>query len=358
MSTTTNKRKSAKSRKSGKKKTSGKKRLIIWAAAGIVALVCVALALPMVLTSAPSSVPVRIPAGATASVVADSVRAALPPAYARRVIFAARLMGADWQKRHGMYLIEAGMSPLRAARVLTAGGQMPVKLTINGFRKPEELARRIAAKMDFSAEDMLKAMKDSALLAEYDLSSRQGLALFVDDTYEVYWSSTPDQLMRKIGSNYRNLWNKERTGKAAALGLTPAESMIICSIVDEETNAAEEKGTVGRLYANRLRIGMPLQADPTVRYAADDFTLRRIGAKQLAIESPYNTYKHRGLPPGPIRTTGRTTVDALLNAPASDYLYMCAKEDFSGRHNFAATYAEHQRNAARYRAELDKRGIK
>lgn len=353
-----NKGKQKRSGVNQRKATQRKRRLIIGAAACVAVIVCAALALPMVMSGAPSSVAVRIPAGATADMVGDSARAALPPAYGRRVLLAARLMGADWQKRHGMYVIEAGMSPLRAARVLTAGAQASVKITINGFRKPEELARRVAAKMDFSAAELLAAMKDSTLLAGYNLSPRQGMALFVDDTYEVYWSYSPEQLIHKIGSNYRNLWNKARTDKAASLGLTPAEAMILCSIVDEETNAADEKGTVGRLYANRLRIGMPLQADPTVRYAADDFTLRRIGAKQLAIESPYNTYKHRGVPPGPIRTTSRATVDALLDAPASDHLYMCAKEDFSGRHNFASTYAEHRRNAARYQAELDRRGIK
>lgn len=334
------------------------KRWIIWSIAAVALLACMGIALPYTLSGAPTTVAVRIPANATAAMAADSVRAALPGVFGRRVLTMAKLMGVDWSKRHGMYTVQAGMSPARAARLLTAGAETPVKLTINGFRKPEELARRIAAKMDFTAADLMEAMTDSAFLADYNLSPRQGMALFVDDTYEVYWSATPKQVLQKIGNNYRKLWDKRRTDKAAALGLTPAQAMIVCSIVDEETNAAEEKGTVGRLYANRLRIGMPLQADPTVRYASGDFTLRRIGAAQLAIESPYNTYKHKGLPPGPIRTTSRATVDALLDSPPSDFIYMCAKEDFSGRHNFASTYADHQRNAARYRAELDRRGIK
>ena len=134
--------------------------------------------------------------------------------------------------------------------------------------------------------------------------------------------------------------------------------MIICSIVDEESNAKSEKGTIGRLYINRLKKGMKLQADPTVRFALNDFTIRRVTRNHLTVDSPYNTYQVEGLPPGPIRTTSVETIDAVLNSQPNDYLYMCAKEDFSGTHNFAADYATHQENARRYQNALNERGIK
>ncbi len=159
--------------------------------------------------------------------------------------------------------------------------------------------------------------------------------------------------------DYRNrFWSKERRSKAASLGLTPSQVATIASIVEEETAKADEKPKVARLYLNRLKKGIKLQADPTVKFATGDFTLRRITGKHLAIESPYNTYKVNGLPPGPIRIPAAATIDAVLNAPKHDYIYMCAKEDFSGYHNFASDYATHMANARRYQAELNRRGIR
>ena len=195
-------------------------------------------------------------------------------------------------------------------------------------------------------------------LSNYDLTPENSLALFLDDTYEVYWSTSAKSVLDKIGENYLRFWTQERRQKASALGRTPAEMSILASITDEESNAAEEKGTIGRLYNNRLQKGMRLQSDPTVRFAVNDFTIRRVKGEHLKINSPYNTYKISGLPPGPIRTTGAKTIDLILNSEPNDYIYMCAKEDFSGRHNFAKDYAEHSANAMRYRKALDARGIK
>ncbi|MDE6683040.1 MAG: endolytic transglycosylase MltG, partial [Muribaculaceae bacterium] len=242
-------------------------------------------------------------------------------------------------------------------RRLTHGAQTPVKITINGFRSLDNLTSRISAKLDFPADSLRKILADPEVMSPYGLTPDQALALFVDDTYELYWTASPEDVVKKIGANYLSLWNDKRRNRATILGLSPAQVMTICSIVDEETNAESEKGTIGRLYINRLNRGMKLQADPTVRFALDDFSIRRVKGEHLKADSPYNTYRYPGLPPGPIRTTGKTTIDLVLDSPANDYIFMCAKEDFSGTHNFASNYAEHQENARKYQKALDARGI-
>lgn len=314
--------------------------------------------LPLLISGASQDAMIRIPANASPSTVRDSLTRYLGQEYASRVMRVAALRSSDFSKRHGAYLIPAGTSPLRAEHKLSQGAQTPLTITINGFRTLPLLAERISRRLDFPTDSLLSALEDPYTMARYGLSPRQALSLFIDDSYELYWSASPKEVIRKIGVNYSKVWNPRRTEKAALLGLSPAEMMTVCSIVDEETNKTDEKGNIGRLYINRLNIGMPLQADPTVKYATGDFSIRRITGEHLKTDSPYNTYIHRGLPPGPIRTTSTATIDAVLDSRPTDYLYMCAKEDFSGYHNFASTFKEHSANARRYRQALDKRGIK
>lgn len=329
--------------------------------AAFTALVCVMVAIVayMVLFSgsAPSSALVRIPAGASDAQVRDSLSRYLSDGYARKVMRLAQLRGADFSARHGAYLVEAGESPFSAMRRLTGGAQYPLTITINGFRLLPVLEEKVANRFDFSEEELASTLSDASILEPYGLTPDQAMALFINDSYEFYWNASPRDVVKKIGEHYLDVWNKERRDKAEALGLSPADVMTLASIVDEETNAVSEKGTVGRLYINRLRTGMPLQADPTVRYAVGDFNIKRITNKDKTIDSPYNTYRRKGLPPGPIRTTSVETIDAILDSAPNDYLYMCAKEDFSGRHNFASNYRDHQINARRYQRELDRRGI-
>lgn len=300
---------------------------------------------------------IRIPRHATSAQVSDSIAGYLGEEYAGKVMRLARLRGTDFSSRHGAYLIEAGASPLTAMRRITGGAQHPVTLTIKGFRLLPTLEHKVAAKFEFSPDSIASLLANPQTLESFGLSPGQALALFINDSYDFYWSASPEDIVRKIGAHYTEVWNESRRGKAAALGLSPADVMTIASIVDEETNALEEKGAIGRLYINRLNQNMPLQADPTVRYALGDFSIRRVTGKHLQVDSPYNTYRYKGLPPGPIRTTSVETIDAILNSSHHNYLYMCAKEDFSGRHNFARTYAEHQANARRYQQALDRRGI-
>lgn len=328
----------------------------LWLLAAVVILGCVSM-LPMMVSGADRDAVIRIPADATEKNLADSLTRYLGEAYSDKVMKLVRMRKINIKERHGAYMIPKGTSPFRAMRKLGRGAQQPVRLTINGFRSLDTMAERIAARLDSNKEELLKAFTDEKNLAPYGLTSAQAPALFLDDTYEVYWTATPEELMKKIGENYLNVWNDERRKKAEALGLSPADVATIASITDEETTKKDEKGRIGRLYINRLNKGMRLQADPTVRFAAGDFTIRRVRKEHLNVESPYNTYRHAGLPPGPIRTTGVETIDLILDSKPSDDLYMCAREDFSGYHNFASEYGEHMQNALRYQHALDTRGI-
>lgn len=332
-------------------------RFLLWGTFIILIIGFVAFA-PMVFSGAKKTAAIIIPKNASEKNVADSLTKYFGQSYSDHTMHLLNLRKVDFKKRYGRYEIAEGTSPFNAMRKLGSGGQSPVTLTINGFRSLPMLVQRVSAKLNFEPKDLMDTLNDSTLMAKYGLTTEQAMSLFIDDSYEVYWTSTPQQLIEKIGNAYNTLWNTSRRKRAANLGLTPAEVITICSIVDEETNSIEEKGAVGRLYLNRLAAGMKLQADPTVRYALHDFTIRRVMEKHLNIDSPYNTYKYDGLPPGPIRTTSKATIDALLDSSPSNYLYMCAKEDFSGQHNFAATYEEHVANALRYQNALDRKGIK
>lgn len=337
-----------------------KKRTGLWTAlaiAGAVVIICVVLALPVIAGGAGRSALIRVPAGATEQQLNDSLSKYFGDDYARHTMRVIKGMNRDVSSRHGAYLIEEEMSPLQTARRIMRGAQTPVRLTINGFRLLPTLAERIGRKMDFTADSLVSALQSADNLVRYGVTPEQAIGIFIDDSYDVWWSDSPQQVIDKIGAHYLDVWNATRRQQAQKLGLTPAEVMTICSIVDEETNKADEKGAVGRLYINRLRKGMRLQADPTVRYALGDFTIKRVGGAMLNNPSPYNTYRVAGLPPGPIRTTGTATIDAVLNSAPHDYLYMCARSDFSGYHDFAEGYDEHLANARRYQAALNRLGI-
>lgn len=312
---------------------------------------------PLVMRKTEHTVIFRIPKNATEAMVRDSLEKYYGSTTASCVLKITNLRKIDFSRRYGMYEIPEGSNAIAIARKIGAGGQKPVRITVNGFRDIDLLVEKISLKLDFPADSLKKALNDPNILKPYGLTPEKALALFVDDSYEVYWTASPRDVIRKVGDNYTSLWNDARKEKASRLGLTPADAMTIASIADEETNNSSEKGEVARLYLNRLKKGMKLQSDPTIRFALNDFTIRRVKGEHLKVNSPYNTYLNSGLPPGPIRTTSKNTVDALLNSEPHNYLFMCAKEDFSGTHNFAETFAEHQRNATRYQKALNERGI-
>ncbi len=257
---------------------------------------------------------------------------------------------------HGAYKIRAGESAIDIGRRIKQGAQTPVTITFNNIRTIEQLAERISLNMTFDEKDFFKAC--DSILSDDGLSKHTYISAFLPDSYEFYWTVSADNLVRRLYEYQKRFWNKERLSKAKSLGITPLQATIIASIAEEETNRSDERGIVARLYLNRLERGMLLQADPTIKFALGDFSLKRILNKHLAVDSRYNTYMYAGLPPGPIRMPEGRTIDALLNSKPHPYLYMCAKEDFSGKHNFAIDLATHQRNATRYQAALNRRKIK
>lgn len=262
--------------------------------------------------------------------------------------------------RPGRYDIGSGTSTLSVFRNLRNGNQAPVKLTIPPLHTVDQLARHLGKKLMCDSAEYAKALKDSTLLAKYGLKRETAICLFMQNTYEVYWTSNGEKLLDRMYKEYQNYWNKSRLAKLDEItkGFTREQAITLASIIERETNNKAEKPTIAGLYINRLHKGMKLQACPTVIFAVGDFTMRRVLNRHLETDSPYNTYKYEGLPPGPIYIPSPESLDAVLNYDHTDYLFMCAKEDFSGTHNFASTGAEHEQNAQRYQKALNERGLK
>ena len=272
--------------------------------------------------------------------------------------FMAQKMKYPSTMKTGKYEIRSGMSYLEVIRMLRNGQQTPIKLTFNNIRLKKDLAERIGQQMMFSPEDLLDLLNDLEVAASYDLDTATIVTLFIPNTYEAYWNMSASKFLERMKKEHDRFWNRERLAKAQSLHLSPTEVSILASIVEEETAARQEYPIIAGLYLNRLKKGMLLQADPTVKFAAGNVTLQRILYSHTRIDSPYNTYIYAGLPPGPIRIPSIPVIDAVLNHSEHNYLYMCAKEDFSGTHNFAVTLSEHNRNAERYHAALRRLGIR
>lgn len=270
----------------------------------------------------------------------------------------ARHSGYAENIRTGRYAITPGEGALKIFRQLKNGMQSPVSLTIPESRTTDRLAGALSRKLMLDSAEVAERLANPEYCARWGYDTATVAALFVPNTYDIYWNVSLDRLMDRMDKENKKFWNGERMAKANAMGLTPVEVATMASIIDEETANNAEKPMIAGMYYNRLKEGMPLQADPTIKFALKDFALRRIYNKLLRIDSPYNTYKNEGLPPGPIKIASIAGIDAVLNHVQHDYLYMCAKEDFSGTHNFARTYQEHLQNAAKYTKALNEKGIK
>ena len=292
----------------------------------------------------------------------DSVYAKLTPVSSSGALSAYKMLagvtGYDRHVRTGHYKIAPGEGALTVLRRMKNGVQTPIQLVITPTWTKEMLCGKLATQLQCDSAALVALINDNTWCKQHGYDTATIATIFLPDSYEVWWNIKPEALMERMIKEHDTFWDSGRRAKADALQLTPEQVTTLASIVDGETTNSAEKPTIAGLYYNRMQKDMLLQADPTVKFALQKFDLRRIYNSMLRTESPYNTYVTKGLPPGPIRIATKDAIDAVLNMHRHHYLYMCAKEDFSGTHNFAATYAEHQANAAKYVKALNERKIR
>lgn len=270
--------------------------------------------------------------------------------------FLSKLMEYQENIKIGAYKVKMNMSNYEMITMLRSGNQTPIKLTFTYARKIEDLAEKITTKLKMSKDDLLNYLNEN--INNYSgFKKTDIISIFLPDTYEVYWNISPEKLTNKMYSEYKKFWNEERLSKLDKINLNQKEAIVLASIVASESRMLDEADRIAGLYINRLNRNMRLQADPTLIFAANDFTIRRVLNKHKKIKSPYNTYIHRGLPPGPIRLASKKYIDAVLNYEKHNYIYMCAKEDFSGYHAFATNLYDHNRNAKKFQIALNMRKI-
>jgi UPF0755 protein len=273
------------------------------------------------------------------------------------------LAGASgvWEKlKPGRYEVTPGMSLLGVVRMLRNGRQSQVRIVITKLRTKEDLARVAGKFLECDSTSVMQLLSNNDSLAQYGLDSNTVMTAVIPNTYLLNWNTSAPRLLKRMVGERNGFWTVERRRKAEKLGLRPEEVYILASIVEEESNKNDEKPRIASTYLNRLHKPMRLSADPTVKFALRDFTLKRIYLSHIdaAASSPYNTYKHAGLPPGPICTPSMKSIDAVLDAEKTDYLFFCARPDFSGYHDFASTEEQHFRNAKAYQHALDSLLIK
>jgi len=260
--------------------------------------------------------------------------------------------------RPGRYEIKKGMSLVGLVRMLKNGQQTPVNFVITKIRTREVLASRIGNVFECDSTQMIHFLNNPDSLKEYGLDTNTVMAVAMPFTYTIKWNTTPGNVFEQFYTAYKTFWTAERKQKADSLGLSPLEVSTIASIIDEETNSKTDKPNVASVYLNRIKKGMPLQADPTLKFALKNFGLKRILNGHKTVPSPYNTYMNKGLPPGPICTPQIETIDAVLDSPKTDYLYFVANSAFDGTHIFTNNYTDHMKYARLYQQELNKRNIK
>jgi UPF0755 protein len=298
-----------------------------------------------------------IPTGATFKTVTDTLEKNQVLHNVMSFAFVSQLMGYQDKVKPGRYLLPANSNNLTVVRKLRSGQQEPMKLTFNNIRLKKDLAQKLGEKLEPSAEDFLKVLNDPKIAAENGFDTSTFITMFIPNSYQVFWDMSPEEFVKKMNREYKKFWNKERMAKAAAAGFTPIQISIIASIVEAETNKDSEKSRIAGVYINRLRTEMPLQADPTVKFALQDFAIKRVTQEHTAMDSPYNTYKNIGLPPGPINMPSTASLDAVLNYEKHKFIYFCASPNEIGFHDFAESYRDHVNNANRYRKFLDKQKI-
>lgn len=306
---------------------------------------------------ADSALRIYLPAGSSFENLIDTLRSSGALKSERNFLITAKLKSFDRSLKSGSYLIDPGMNNSEIVNMLRTGKQAPVNVTFNNIRTLGELAAKIGSQIEADPASLSRFFDDENNYSADGFTRQTLISVFLPDTYQLYWSLDPKGFYRRMLREYNVFWNDERLASAKALNLTPVEVSTLASIIEEESSKYDEMPRIAGVYLNRLHKGIPLQADPTVKFAVNDFSIRRVLNEHLEVDSPYNTYRYSGLPPGPVRCASKPTLEAVLKAEKHDYLFFVAKADFSGYHHFSRTLSEHNRYAAAYRRELNKRRI-
>jgi UPF0755 protein len=254
----------------------------------------------------------------------------------------------------GHYVLDSALNQIEVMRILRSGSQTPVKVVINNVNFKKDLAKKVANQLEIDENHFYRYMASNDSLKKWNMNTHNVLTYFIPNTYEMYWNTSVDKFIDRMQKEHKAFWNMDRLSKAAAWNLSPAQVYVLASIVEKEYKHADERSRIAGVYLNRLRINMILQADPTVKYAIGDLSIKRVLKIHTEYDSPYNTYKYKGLPPGPICMPETSTIDAVLNAEKHDYLYFCARADMSGYHTFSKNYNDHINAAKKYHAALNK----
>lgn len=272
--------------------------------------------------------------------------------------FLAKILKYQEKVKAGRYLIYSTSGNWEVLRKLRNGRQDAIKIVINNWRLKEDIAGKLSKSLPFDSVYIYRMLDSNEFVSQFSFKKETIPGIFLPNTYEVFWTSSFADFMKKMNKQYVKFWTEDRKAKAAKLNMEPIQVVILSSIVEGESKKSDEQSRIAGVYWNRLQVNMPLQADPTIVFAWKDFTIKRVTGKYTIIDSPYNTYRLSGLPPGPISIPSTSVIDKVLNLEKHDYMYFCAKEDFSGYHSFAVTYPEHLKNAANYQAALNKLNIK
>jgi UPF0755 protein len=298
-----------------------------------------------------------VPAGSTFESVMDTLKAHRVLTDVTSFRFLAKLMKYPERVKKGYYLIRPNANNYETIGKLRSGAQDPMKMTFSSVRVKADLIQRVGARFEFGPDSLRKRLDDERVCRKYGFDTTTIVCLFLPNTYEFFWTIKPDAFLDRMAGEYKKFWTADRKAKAAALDLSQTQVQVLASIVAAETNKRDEQPRVAGVYLNRLRQGIKLEADPTVIFALRDFGIRRLLTRQLAVESPYNTYRNTGLPPGPINLPAPATIDAVLNAERHEYLFFVVDARFTGYHTFSKTLAEHMANARLYQKALTERNI-
>lgn len=300
---------------------------------------------------------IYIPTGAAFADVVDQLNNIVVLENLKSFEWVARKKKYDQSIKAGRFKIRNGMNNNELVNLLRAGKQDPIRLIFNNVRTLEALAGKISTQIEADSSALLNAFKDTLYYEQYGLNAETFISIFIPNTYHFFWNTSANQFVERMYEEYNKFWSDAKLKRLEEIGLTKLDVSTLASIIDEETTKNDEKARIAGVYINRLQRRIALQADPTVKFAVNDFTIKRVLTKHLQIDSPYNTYKYRGVPPGPIRIASISSINAVLNYEQHKYLYFCAKSDFSGYHDFAKTLAEHNKNAQSYRRALNKQRI-